>query len=61
MGKEYVINTGERRDRELGSARSGVNQYVIINQHGGGLEMPAPYSATTAKHSELHADDPIFR
>jgi hypothetical protein len=48
MGNKYVVDQGQFREGQIGNTRAGVDQDVMVEQHGGGTQVPAADAATTA-------------
>src|SRR5262245_31655311 len=54
VGQENVIDQGQLRKRKVSDPGSGVEQDVVVEQHGRGSEVPPSDSPAAAQNPELH-------
>src|SRR6266481_2360719 len=59
MREEDVIDERELGEREVGDPRPGVDEDIVVEEHGRGTQVPASYPATATEDPQLHGLAPI--
>src|SRR5689334_14648338 len=59
MREKNVIDEGKLRQRQVGNAGPGVDENVVVEEHGRGAQVASPYPAAASKDPELHRSVPM--